>query len=92
MLLRCIENEDFLSIRRRLKSARFKHLSDVNYVRVLRVHPSFHLIEELWRPKLVSSHILIGRKLEFLSKLSISIVALLLMTFELFESILILAS
>ena len=91
MLLRGVKHEYFASLRGGLQPARFEHLSNVNIVRILRPIPLFHLLEHFWRTEGVVADVLVGRQLQVLGYLCVAIVALLVVTFELFESVLILA-
>ena len=91
MLLRGVKHEYFASLRGCLQPARIQHLGNVNIVRILRPIPLFHLFEHLRWPERVVADVLVGWQLQVLSYLCVTIVTLLVMTFELFESVLILA-
>jgi hypothetical protein len=91
MLLRSIKHQYFATFWWCLQATWTQHLGDVNIIWILRPIPLFHLLEHVWWPKRVIAHVLVGWQLQILSYLGIPIVALLVMTFELFESVLILA-
>jgi hypothetical protein len=91
MLLRGIQNQYFATFWWCLQPTWIQHLCDVNIILILRSIPLFHLLEHVWWPKRVIAHVLVWRQLQILGYLGIPIVALLVVAFELFESVLILA-